>query len=64
MDIGTISSLLTNGIFPIGMCCLLFWYMTKQNEYHKAETDSLKDAIAELRVAIVTLTDKLEEKTK
>lgn len=64
MDIGTISGLLTNGIFPIGMCCLLFWYMTKQNEYHKAETDSLKDAITELRVAITTLTDRLDKDTK
>ena len=31
--------------FPIGMCLLLFWYMTKQDARHKEETDKLREAI-------------------
>ena len=47
--------------FPIAMCLLLFWYMQKETENHKAETSSLKDAINKLELAITTLINKLEE---
>ena len=47
--------------FPIAMCLLLFWYMQKETENHKSETDSLKDAINELKVAITTLVNKLDK---
>lgn len=57
-DITTIVS--TVG-FPIAMCILLFWYMQKESENHKTETNSLKDAINELRIAITTLVNKLDE---
>ena len=45
--------------FPIAMALLLFWYMTKQNESHKEETSSLKDAISKLEVAITALVTKI-----
>lgn len=45
--------------FPIAMALLLFWYMTKQNESHKEETASLKDAINKLEVAITALVTKI-----
>lgn len=48
--------------FPIAMALLLFWYMTKQNEAHKEETSSLKDAITKLEVAITALVTKLGDK--
>ena len=48
--------------FPIAMCLLLFWYMQKESENHKSETNSLKEAINELRIAITTLVNKLDEK--
>ena len=41
------------------MALLLFWYMTKQNESHKEETASLKDAINKLEVAITALVTKI-----
>lgn len=47
--------------FPIAMALLLFWYMTKQNESHKEETNGLKDAISKLEVAITALISKLGE---
>lgn len=46
--------------FPIAMCLLMFWYMQKESENHKAETDGLKEAINELKLAITTLINKLE----
>ncbi len=46
--------------FPIAMCLLIFWYMQKESENHKTETNSLKDAIQELKLAITTLINKLE----
>lgn len=45
--------------FPIAMALLLFWYMTKQDENHKAETASLREAINKLEVAITALISKL-----
>ena len=45
--------------FPIAMALLLFWYMTKQNESHKEETASLKDAINKLEIAITALVTKI-----
>lgn len=47
--------------FPIAMCLLLFWYMQKEAENHRTETDSLKDAINKLEVAITTLVNKLDK---
>lgn len=43
------------------MCLLLFWYMKTQLESHKEETNSLKDAINKLELAITTLINKLGE---
>nr|DAI82827.1 MAG TPA: YvrJ protein family protein [Bacteriophage sp.] len=48
--------------FPICMCGAMFWYMIKQNEAHKEETDSMKAAINSLEIAITKLTDKLSER--
>lgn len=46
--------------FPITMCGALFWYMVKQNELHQTESKEMKDAITELKIAIVQLTSKLK----
>ena len=45
--------------FPIAMALLLFWYMAKQTEAHKEETNSLKEAITKLEVAITALVTKI-----
>ena len=47
--------------FPIAMALLLFWYMTKQAEDHTTETNSLKEAISKLELAITSLINKLGE---
>jgi hypothetical protein len=41
------------------MCGAMFWYMIKENESHKAESNEMRSAINALEVAITRLTDKL-----
>ena len=48
--------------FPIAMSLMLFFYLQKETETHRQEQASLKEAINELKVAIVTLTNKMERK--
>lgn len=55
-----IVSIISSVGFPIAMCLLMFWYMQKETENHREETNGLKDAINELKLAITTLIEKLE----
>lgn len=48
--------------FPIAMSLMLFFYLQKETETHREEQSSLKEAINELKLAIVTLTNKMERK--
>lgn len=59
MDANSIISLVGTLGFPIIMCGALFWYMIKQNEQHSTESREMRDAINELKLAIVELTDRL-----
>ena len=59
MDANSIISLVGTLGFPIVMCGALFWYMIKQNEQHSTESHEMRDAINELKLAIVELTDRL-----
>ena len=60
MDANAIISLVGTLGFPIVMCGALFWYMIKQNEQHSTESREMRDAINELKLAIVELTDRLK----
>lgn len=67
MDVQTITSLISGVGFPIVMCLMMFKYMQDEQANHKQESDTLKDAINELKVAITALTERinnLEDKTK
>ena len=55
-----IVSIISSVGFPIAMCLILFWYMQKESENHKTETNSLKEAIQDLKLAITTLINKME----
>lgn len=59
MSSDSIISAITTVGFPIVMCAALFWYMIQQNKQHEEESKGMRDAIQELRIAIVKLTDKL-----
>jgi preprotein translocase subunit YajC len=56
MDANTIIQIVSSLGFPIVMCGALFWYMVKQRETHKEETDHLKDTIAENTKVLAELT--------
>lgn len=45
--------------FPIAMSLMLFVYLQKETETHRQEQESLKEAINELKLAIVTLTNRM-----
>lgn len=62
MSANEVSSLVATLGFPIVMCLALFWYMIKQNEQHEAESKAICQAVNELKVAIVTLVTKLDDK--
>lgn len=51
--------LITNGLFPIGMCLLMWARMDKQEERHQAEMDKLSEAVNNNTIAVVKLTEKL-----
>lgn len=59
MDANSIITVVSTLGFPIAMCGALFWYMIKQNEQHSTESREMRDAINELKLAIVELTDRL-----
>ena len=61
MDANAIVTLVGTLGFPIVMCGALFWYMIKQNELHSTESHEMRDAVNELKIAIIELTDRLKE---
>jgi len=56
MDANNIIQIVSSLGFPIVMCGALFWYMVKQREAHKEETDHLKDTISENTKVLTELT--------
>lgn len=46
--------------FPIVMCLILFWYMTKQSEEHKEETETLRGVIENNTNSITKLYEKID----
>ena len=56
MDANTIIQIISSLGFPIVMCGALFWYMVKQCEANKEETEHLKDTINENTKVLAELT--------
>lgn len=46
--------------FPIVMCAALFWYMVQQNTLHREESNSMRETINDLKIAITELTSHLK----
>ena len=71
MDISAIGNLIATLGFPIVAAAALFWYMNKQSENHKEETNALRDSIeknslvlAELKELIKYLVSELKNDDK
>lgn len=59
MDTNTIVSIISAVGFPIAMCLLMFWYMTKQDENHKEEVNKLKEAVDNNTLVLTKLVERL-----
>lgn len=59
MDINTISTIIGSLGFPIVACIYMVYVNAKQTEAHKEEMSKITEAVNELKVAITSLVDKL-----
>ena len=50
--------------FPIVMCAIMFWFLNKEQENHKAVMLSLKEVISENNAVLVGLKQLIEDKLK
>ena len=59
MDLNIITQIISTVGFPIAACCYMAYANQKQTEQHKAEMDKMTEAVNDLKIAIVTLTEKI-----
>ena len=59
MEIEAITTLISNMGFPIACVIALFWYLNKEREEHKAETQKLADAINNNTIAMEKILAKV-----
>lgn len=59
MDVQSITTIVTTVGFPIAVCLILFWYINKIQEQHKAETDKLAEALNNNTLVMQELVGKL-----
>lgn len=45
--------------FPIAMCLLMFWYVTKKDESHREEINKMSEAVNNNTLVMQKLIDKL-----
>ena len=57
-----IANFITTIGFPIAMCLLVFWRMSKESEAHREEVKTLKDTIQENTVILGQLKQLIEDK--
>ncbi len=62
MDINNIAQLISTIGFPIAACCAIFFMMNKEREDHKAEVDSLKGVLSEVKETMAALKQLIEDK--
>lgn len=61
-NIDIITQLITNIGFPVAMCIMMFWFLTKEQEVHKQEMLELKDVIARNNEVLASLKQLIEDK--
>ena len=57
--VNTVTGLISNVGFPIAMCLLLFWYVTKKDEAHREEMNKMAEAVNNNTVVMQKLIDRL-----
>ena len=63
MEIEASTTLLRNMGFPIACVIALFWYLNKEREEHKAETQKLADAINNNTIVMEKILSKVGDDT-
>lgn len=59
IDVNGITQVISNLGFPIAVCVGLFWYIVKQSDAHKDETENLRTAIENNTLIITKLYERL-----
>lgn len=62
MDANAVMQMIGSVGFPIVACGALFWMLNRQNEMHREESAQMKEAIEQLKIAIMQLTNSLQNK--
>lgn len=50
--------------FPIVMCCVMFWFLNKEQETHKVEMTELRSVISQNNEILAGLKQLIEDKLK
>lgn len=61
MSVQEIANLINNVGFPICVVLIAFWYINKEREDHKEETNNLREAINNNTLVMQQLLDKLSK---
>jgi len=61
MDPGNIVQIISTVGFPIVACGALAWYVVQISNQHREESNSLREAINKLELAITALINRLEK---
>lgn len=59
--VNTLAQVISQVGFPIVMCGVLFWYMTKQQEANSEQQNRMMEALNGLNLVITELKQKLED---
>lgn len=62
MDYDVLINAISTIGFPIVMCGIMFWFLNKEQENHKAEMFELKDVIARNNEVLASLKQLIEDK--
>lgn len=57
-----IVQILGNGFFPVAMCGAMLWLNVRMMDQHREESEQLRQAIVELKVAIIELVKSVGDK--
>ena len=63
-DVNVLLQAISTAGFPIVMCSIMFWFLNKEQENHKAEMLSLKEVISENNAVLVGLKQLIDDKLK
>ena len=61
-DVNVLIQAISTVGFPIVMRAIMFWFLNKEQENHKAEMLSLKEVISENNAVLVGLKQLIEDK--